>query len=142
LIQAFPHQWAEQAIEYDTRIGDDTAPFFEDQVLIDSDRLAILQHRIFDAPAPAPPALHPDRVSFSELRTAAMFHPGVFRAFWRLYGMLDKPDRVYTDPAVVTNTRQALRQLEAIPPIAQPSREQLVAALTPQSPVRYVRRSK
>jgi 2-polyprenyl-6-methoxyphenol hydroxylase-like FAD-dependent oxidoreductase len=94
LIEALGHQWTEQAIEYDTRIGDDTAPFYKDQVLIDSDRLAILRHRIFDAPAPIPPAAIPDRVSFSEIRTAALFDPGVFRAFWRLYGMLEKPDRV------------------------------------------------
>jgi 2-polyprenyl-6-methoxyphenol hydroxylase-like FAD-dependent oxidoreductase len=133
LIEAFGHQSTEQAIEYDTRIGDDAALFYEDQVLIDSDRLAILQHRIFDAPAPIPPAVDPDRVSFSELRTAAMFDPGVFRAFWRFYGMLEKPDRVYTDPAVVACTRQALRQLEATAAIAQPSQEQLVAALTSQT---------
>jgi 2-polyprenyl-6-methoxyphenol hydroxylase-like FAD-dependent oxidoreductase len=130
LIEAFGHQWTEQALEYDTRIGDDTAPFYEDQVLLDLDRLAVLQHRIFDAPAPILPALDPHRVSFAELRTAAMFDPGAFRAFWRLYGMLEKPARVYTDPAVVACTRQALRRLEAIPAIAQPSREQLVAALT------------
>jgi 2-polyprenyl-6-methoxyphenol hydroxylase-like FAD-dependent oxidoreductase len=130
LIATFGHQWTEQAIEYDARIGDDTAPFYEDQVLVDSARLAILQHRIFDAPAPKPPAVDPDRVSFSELRTAAMFDPGLFRAFWGLYGMLEKPGRVYTDPTVVAGTRQILRQLDAIPAIVQPSREQLVAALT------------
>ena len=134
LIEAFGHQWTEQTIEYDTRIGNDTAPFYEDQVLIDSGRLAILQHRIFDAPVPIMPAVDPDRVSFSELRQAAMFDPGVFRAFWRLFGMLEKPDCVYTDPAVVACTKQALRQLKAIPAIAQPSREQLVAALTSKSP--------
>jgi hypothetical protein len=133
LIEAFGHHWTEKAIEYDARIGDDTAPFYEDQVLLDSERLAILQHRIFDAPAPLPPAVDPNRVSFAELRTAAMFDPGVFRAFWRLYGMLEKPDRIYTDPAVVACTRQALRQLEATPAIAQPSREQLIAVLTSQT---------
>ena len=141
LIEAFGRQWTEQAIEYDTRIGDDTAPFYEDQVLIDSGRLAILRHRIFDAPAPKPPTVNPDRVSFSELRTAAMFDPGLFRAFWRLYGMVEKPDRVYSDPAVVACTRQTLRQLDADPAIPQPSREQLVAALTSQCNDRHGGRS-
>ena len=130
VIEAFGHQWTEQAIEYDTRIGEDTAPFYEDQVLIDGARLAILQHRLFDAPAPKPPAFDPGRVSFSELRTAAMFDPCLFRAFWGLYGMLQKPDRVYTDPAVVARTRQTLRELNALPAIPQPSREQLITALT------------
>jgi 2-polyprenyl-6-methoxyphenol hydroxylase-like FAD-dependent oxidoreductase len=133
LIGGFPHQWAEQAIEYDTRIGGDTALFYEDQVLIDSERLAILRHRIFDAPAPRPPVVDPDRVSFYELRMAALFDPGVFRAFWRMFGMLERPDRVYTEPAVVAGARQVLKQREAIPATAQPSRDQLVAALTSYS---------
>ena len=46
LIETFPHQWTKQAIEYDTRIGDDTAPFYEDQVLMDSNRLASLKQHI------------------------------------------------------------------------------------------------
>jgi hypothetical protein len=75
------------------------------------------------------------------LRTAAMFDPGLFRAFWRLYGMLEKPNRVYTDPAVVACTRQTLRQLDASPAIPQPSREQLVAALTSQCNDRHGGRS-
>jgi hypothetical protein len=64
---------------------------------------------------------------------AAMLDPGAFRAFWRLYGMLEKPDDVYTDPAVVECTRQALRKMGRNPAIAQPSREQLMEALTPQT---------
>jgi hypothetical protein len=42
--------------------------------------------------------------------------------------MLEKPDRVYTDPAVVACTWQALRHLDATPAIVQPSREQLTKA--------------
>jgi hypothetical protein len=129
VIEAFGNKWAEQAVEYDKRIGEDTAPFYEDQVLIDAERLAFLQHRIFDATAPMPPAVHPDRVSFYELRTAALFDAEVFRDFWKLYGMLERPEAVYGDPAVVARTRQVLRQTGAMPAIPQPSREQLVAAL-------------
>jgi len=44
--------------------------------------------------------------------------------------MLEKRNRVYTDLAVVACTRQALRHLDAIPAIVQPSREQLATALT------------
>jgi len=39
--------------------------------------------------------------------------------------MLEKPNRVYTDPAIVACMRQALRHMDAIPAIVQPSREQL-----------------
>jgi hypothetical protein len=46
--------------------------------------------------------------------------------------MLEKPNRFYTDPAVVACTRQALRHLDESPAIVQPSREQLAAVLTSQ----------
>jgi hypothetical protein len=59
-----------------------------------------------------------------------MDHFLLLRVFWRLYGMLEKPNRVYTDPAVIACARQALRDLDAIPAIVQPSREQLATALT------------
>jgi hypothetical protein len=34
----------------------------------------------------------------------------VFRAFWRVMGMLAKPDDVYADPDVVAHTQEALRR--------------------------------
>jgi hypothetical protein len=52
-----------------------------------------------------------------------------FRAFWRVTGMLAKPEDVYTDPDVVTRTREVLRFLDAAPAMTQPSRAELEAAL-------------
>jgi 2-polyprenyl-6-methoxyphenol hydroxylase-like FAD-dependent oxidoreductase len=133
VIETLGYRWAEQAIEYDIHIRDGTAPFYEDQVLIDSKRLAILRHRIFDAPPPIAPAADPGRVSFSELRTAAMLDPDVFSDFWKLCGMIEKPEAIYTDSTVVARARRALRELGTISAIAQPSRQEIAAALTSSS---------
>jgi hypothetical protein len=40
------------------------------------------------------------------------------------------PGQVYTDPDVVAATQKALRQHGAAPPVTQPTREQLAAALS------------
>jgi hypothetical protein len=45
-------------------------------------------------------------------------------------GMVCRPDDVYTDPAVVARTQEIIRDHGSGPPIAQPTREQLTAALT------------
>jgi hypothetical protein len=43
--------------------------------------------------------------------------------------MIGRPAAVYTDPAVVACTREALRRRGGGEPIPQPPREQLLAAL-------------
>jgi hypothetical protein len=55
--------------------------------------------------------------------------------------MVCPPDQVYTDPDVVAYTRETLRRHGAAPPLAQPTHEQFLTALTQQllqasSPVR------
>ena len=45
--------------------------------------------------------------------------------------MVCPPEEVYTDPHVVACTQQALRQHGSGPPVAQPTREQLLAVLAP-----------
>lgn len=64
---------------------------------------------------------------------ASAFRPAVdaivFRAFWRVMGMLARPDDVYTDPDVVARTRDVLRSLGTVPAMTQPTRAQLQAAL-------------
>jgi hypothetical protein len=45
--------------------------------------------------------------------------------------MVCPPEQVYTDPQVVACTRAALSRHGSDPPVAQPSREQLLAALNP-----------
>jgi 2-polyprenyl-6-methoxyphenol hydroxylase-like FAD-dependent oxidoreductase len=84
-------------------------PFFLDQAHNDAMRLAALRQAVFGVPAPAPaPVQQSDRVSFAELRAAMPANAETVRAFWRAMGMLDLPDNVYTDPQVVSNTREAL----------------------------------
>jgi hypothetical protein len=52
-----------------------------------------------------------------------------FRAFWKISGMVCPPEAVYTDPHVVACTREALSRHGSGPLVAQPTREQLLAAL-------------
>ncbi|MBV9561706.1 MAG: FAD-binding protein [Bradyrhizobium sp.] len=117
-----------QAFELDRLVGDHIAPFYEDQVTIDGARLAMLQHAIFNAPAPKVPVIF-DRIDYAQLRTAALFDPTAFRALLNVAGMICWPNDVYTDPRMVARIRQVLDQHDGGPPMVQPSREQLLAAL-------------
>jgi 2-polyprenyl-6-methoxyphenol hydroxylase-like FAD-dependent oxidoreductase len=103
-------------------------PFYLDQATNDGRRLAELRHTLFGAPAPEPTSLE-GRVTFPELRAAMPFDPIVFRAFWRMMGMLAQPDDVYTDPDVVAHTQDVLRSLDIAPAMTQPTRAVLEAAL-------------
>ena len=120
---------AGQALALDRRVGEHVAPFYEEQAAIDAARLAMLRHAIAGAPAPDPPPVAPDRVTYAQLRAAAQFDPTAFRAFWKIMGMLGRPDEVYSDPQVVAATREALSQHGSGPSMAQPTRAQLLAAL-------------
>jgi 2-polyprenyl-6-methoxyphenol hydroxylase-like FAD-dependent oxidoreductase len=124
--------WTAQALALDGRVADHVVPFYEDQAAIDQARLAMLRHTIFDAPAPDPPPDPSDRVTYAQLRTAALYDPTAFRAFWNVMGMLRQPVEVYTDPDVVARTREVLHHHGTQPSMAQPTREQLLAALTPR----------
>jgi hypothetical protein len=103
-------------------------PFYLDQATNDGRRLAELRHTLFGAPAPETTPLE-DRVTFAALRAAMPFDAIVFRAFWRVMGMLARPDDVYTDPDVVARTRDVLRSLDTATAMTQPTRAQLEAAL-------------
>ena len=104
-------------------------PFYHDQAVIDAARLAMMRHTIFGAPPP-PPSQTPGRVTYSQLRAAASYDPTAFRAFWKINGMICPPGEVYTDPDVVARTQETLRRHGTAPPVAQPTREQLLTALT------------
>ena len=118
-----------QALAMDARVVEHIVPFYEDQAAIDSTRLANLRHVIFGAPAPEPPSLTADRVTYAQLRTAALYDPAAFRAFWRIMGMIRRPEDEYRDPQIVARTHAILREHGSGPQIIQPSREQLLAAL-------------
>ena len=119
----------ELAMALDGQVATHVAPFYEDQAAIDGARMAMLRHSIFGEPAPAPPAVAPDRVGMNEIRTAARFDPTAFRALWTHSGMLRVPEEIYTDPEVVAATHGALRRHGSGPPTAQPTRDELLAAL-------------
>ena len=119
---------AAQALALDCLAGAHVVPFYHDQAAIDAARLAMMRRTIFGAPPP-PPAQTPGRVTYSQLRVAASYDPAAFRAFWKINGMVCPPDEVYTDPDVVASTRETLRRHGAAPPVAQPTRKQLLTAL-------------
>jgi 2-polyprenyl-6-methoxyphenol hydroxylase-like FAD-dependent oxidoreductase len=116
------------ALALDNFIIEHVEPFYLDQAANDGQRLAELRHALFGAPAPETTLLE-DRVTFAALRAAMPFDAIVFRAFWRVMGMLAKPDDVYTDPDVVARTQDVLRSLDAAPAMTQPTRAELEAAL-------------
>jgi 2-polyprenyl-6-methoxyphenol hydroxylase-like FAD-dependent oxidoreductase len=119
---------AAQALALDRLVSAHVAPFYHDQAAIDAARLAMMRHAIFGDPAPRPPAAT-DRVSYPQLRAAGCYDPVAFRAFWKINGMVCPPEAVYTDPHVVACTREALSRHGSGPLVAQPTREQLLAAL-------------
>jgi 2-polyprenyl-6-methoxyphenol hydroxylase-like FAD-dependent oxidoreductase len=127
-----------QALALDGLVAGHVAPFYTDQAAIDAERLAALRRAVFGAPAPAPAPdaarAGPGRVTFAQLRTAARFDPVAFRAFWKIMGMIGSPEEVYADPDVVAATREVLRRRRDGPPAAQPTREQLLAALRSAAP--------
>jgi len=103
-------------------------PFYLDQAANDGQRLAELRRTLFGALAPVQiPA--EGRVTFAALRSAMPFDAIAFRAFWRVMGMLAKPDDVYTDPDVVAHTQDVLGRLDTAPRMARPARAELEAAL-------------
>jgi 2-polyprenyl-6-methoxyphenol hydroxylase-like FAD-dependent oxidoreductase len=118
-----------QTLAMDELVAEHVLPFYKDQAAIDSARLAMLRHTIFDAPAPPPPSTVSDRVTFAQLRTAGLFDPTAFRGLWRVMGMISQPGEVYTDPQVVARTHAALDDHDSDPSIVQPSREHWLAAL-------------
>ena len=120
---------AAQALALDARVVAHVAPYYEDQAVTDSARLAALRHAIYGTPVSEPSPSRSDRVTYAELRTAAWFDPTAFRAFWKVMGMIGLPDAVYADPDVVAATRAALHR-HGNAPMVQPTRVQLLAALT------------
>ncbi len=119
-----------QALALDGLAADHVVPFYEHQADNDSARLAMLRHAILGAPTPEPPpVVTSGRVTHAQLRAAARFDPAAFRAYWKIMGMIGQPGEIYADPHVVACTRRVLRRHGSGPAMAQPTREQLLAAL-------------
>ena len=65
----------EQAMALDRSVADHVVPFYEDQAIIDLARLKVLRHTVEGGPAPEATPIEPDRVSFTQLRTASLYDP-------------------------------------------------------------------
>ena len=118
-----------QALALDELVGAHVAPYYEEQATVDAARLAQLRHRVFGDPAPEPAPAEAGRVAYDQVRAGSAFDPVVFRAFWKVMGMIATPGEVYTDPEVVARTREVLRARGSAPAVEQPTRERLLAAL-------------
>ena len=128
LLDEYGEDQMELAQVLDDFVTGHVEPFYTDQAANDGRRLAELRHTLFGAPEPETTLLE-DRVTFAALRAAMPFDAIVFRAFWRVMGMLTKPDDVYTDPDVVARTQDVLRSLGTAPAMTRPTRAELQAAL-------------
>lgn len=129
VILRYPDDPMAQALMMDGLIGEHVVPYYEDQVAIDSARLAMLRHTINGTPLPVPLPDASARVTYAQVRAAAQYDPTAFRAFWTIMGMLAPPNEVYTDPQVVAVTHAALQRYGSAPAMAQPTRVELLAAL-------------
>ena len=122
-----------QALAMDAAVDEHIAPFYADQAAIDADRLAALRHAVLGAPPPpvvsAVSSEVSDRVTYAELRSAAPWDPGAFRAYSRLMGALGLPDDIYRDQALAARVREVIAERGGAPPMAQPDTEQLLTAL-------------
>jgi len=127
-LAKFPGDPFAQAVAMDDLVTAHIEPHYAEQVVVDGARLSYARHVVFGDPAPEP-AQEPDRVSYAEVRTAMPYDPVAFRAFWRVMGMQGLPAEIYTDPEVVASTRKLLATPGAVPPPAQPARDELEAAL-------------
>jgi hypothetical protein len=124
----FPDDPVAQAVAMDDLVTAHIEPHYAEQAIVDGARLSHVRHVIFGEPAPESPDA-PDRVSYAEVRTAMPYDPVAFRAFWRVMGMQGLPEEIYSDPEVVASTRRVLATPGAVPPLVQPTRDELEAAL-------------
>jgi hypothetical protein len=118
-----PHR---QALAMDQAVGAHIAPWYADQAETDAVRLAMLRHTVLGSPRPA--ARPSGRLTFAQLRQAALVDADAFRAVWTLMGMVGDPARVYESPALAARVRAVLGA--GTPAAApQPARAEVEAAL-------------
>jgi hypothetical protein len=119
----------QRALMHDGLVAEHVVPYYDDQVVIDGARLAVLRHQVFGVPAPDPAPADPSRVEYWQLRSAGRFDATSFRAFWEVQAMVRRPEDVYSDPVAVAATRAALQQIGRDERPAQPTRAELEAVL-------------
>jgi 2-polyprenyl-6-methoxyphenol hydroxylase-like FAD-dependent oxidoreductase len=127
-LAAHPADLEAQARAMDRAVTEHVEPWYADQAAGDAALLAQLRHAVFGAP-PVVAAPHPQRLTFTELRLAGAVDPVVLRAFWKVFGMLERPDRIYRDAELLARARRVLAAGTRASRTPQPSTEQLVKAL-------------
>jgi flavin-dependent dehydrogenase len=127
VLAEYPDDPHRQAEAMDRAVTAHIAPWYADQAETDAARLALLRHTVADGPAPVPMD-DPHRVTFAQLRRAALVDADAFRAVWRLMSMIGHPAEIYENSALGARVR-ALPSGETLTPIRQPSRLELEAAL-------------
>jgi 2-polyprenyl-6-methoxyphenol hydroxylase-like FAD-dependent oxidoreductase len=120
--------WTALALALDDAVTEHVEPFYRDQVATDGARLVQLRHKILGGPPPSLPTAE-NRVDVMTLRNAAAWDGTSLRAFWKVMGMLDRPENIYTNPSVVQHTRAVIAEHGNAPAMPQPTTEQLEAAL-------------
>jgi 2-polyprenyl-6-methoxyphenol hydroxylase-like FAD-dependent oxidoreductase len=95
-----------RALALDERIGREIAPWFEDQVALDTFRVASTRAAVFGTPPPAPVLLG-NEFTLPQILAAATTDAVVWRAWMRRQHMLDGVSKIFEDHAVVRLLRGA-----------------------------------
>ncbi|HEV2445883.1 MAG TPA: hypothetical protein VGS58_08180, partial [Candidatus Sulfopaludibacter sp.] len=80
ILRECGEDWTAQTLAMDAFVGEEIAPFYDEQAVVDGARMAMLRHNIFGAPMPDGALAREDRVTYGEVRIAAQFDPIAFRA--------------------------------------------------------------
>ena len=139
-----PGDLAGQALAMDNLTAARIQPFYAEQAAIDEVRLRHMRRVILaEAEPEAVPSdtgptttgstttgpANTGSIGYWQVRAAAPFDPVVFRAFWKVMGMIAVPGEAYADPEVIARTREVLGSKQAAPATDRPSRAQVLAAL-------------
>ena len=130
VLDRYPDDPRAQTLAMDDAVTAHIAPWYGDQAAADAALLATLWQSVLGAaPPPATPPIR-DRVTFAQIRAAALVDPLAFRAVWTLMGALRGPAEIYQDPQLVARVQEVLRRGDIPRPMAEPSPEQLLTALS------------
>jgi 2-polyprenyl-6-methoxyphenol hydroxylase-like FAD-dependent oxidoreductase len=117
VVAAHPRDPLAQGLALDERIGRDVAPFFEDQVALDTFRVASNRAAVFGTPAPAP-VLLANEFTLPQIFAAIATNALVWRAWMRRQHMLDNASKMFADPVVlglIRGTTAPAPQLSNLP---------------------------
>ena len=117
VIADHPHDALARALALDEGIGRDVAPWFEDQIALDTFRVASARAAVFGTPRPEP-VLLADEVTLPQVVAAVATNAVVWRAWMRRQHMLDGASKMFADPVVrglIRGTTAAAPQPSNVP---------------------------